>query len=132
MKKSTLLIAVAAATAASFSFGPSEARAGDEGWAAFGGFVGGTLLSSFTSSQHRHSSGRHYRSEPSHGHRETVVVERPSGHYEYQTRQVWIEGHYDYERDECGRRIKVWHPGYYKCEEVKVWVEHCAPVRSCR
>ena len=103
-----------------------ETHAGDEGWAAFGGFVGGTLISSFTSGRSHH--GHH----SSHHHHETVVVERPSGHYEYQTRKVWIEGHYDYERDRCGRRIKVWHPGHYKYEKVKVWVETRSRGRSCR
>jgi hypothetical protein len=111
-----------------------QAQAGDEGWAAFGGFVGGTILSSFTSghrSSHHHVSS--HRSSHGHSsHHHGRVVEQPSGHYEYQTRQVWVPGHYDYERDECGHRIKVWHPGHHKSETVKVWVSHRSSYRSCR
>jgi hypothetical protein len=111
----TLGIAGAMATAA-----PVAGQAGDEGWAALGGFLGGTILGEVFHGHHGH-----------HGHQggHTVVVEehhyvQPAGHYEYEKREVWHEGYYSYEYDRCGRRIRVWNPGYYTYTTVKVWVEH--------
>ena len=56
-----------------------------------------------------------------------VVIERrvSSGHYEYETRQVWVDGQWNYEDIGCGRYRKVWCPGYYKNVQVRVWVPDC-------
>lgn len=80
---------------------------------------------------HLAQAGYHVRrsfSSYGHGHRSVrcapVVHHVPSGHYEYRKQQVWQEGHYDIERDDCGRSIRIWHPGYYKTVTHKVWVSH--------
>ena len=121
-QKSTLITLAMLAAPLCFT---QQAQAGDEGWAAFGGFVGGTLVANYNNHS-RHSSrsnhgGSHYQSRSTHNHHSS---HQPSGHYEYESRRVWVEGHYDYERDRCGHLVKVWHPGYYKYEKVKVWVSH--------
>ncbi|MFT5122450.1 MAG: hypothetical protein ACI9TH_004866 [Kiritimatiellia bacterium] len=102
-----------------------QAQAGDEGWAAFGGLLGGAVLTHAAYQSHGHHAA------PSHGssHRES------SGHFEYREERVWVPGHYDYERDACGHKVRVFHPGHYKSETVKVWIPHrrghYASRRSC-
>ena len=96
--------------------GVDTSRAGDDGWAAFGGFVGGTILAGLTHGYQHHPT--HY----SH-----VTVSHPgvyevkvSGH-RYEERQVWHDGYWSYEYDRCGHRIKTWNPGYYTVEQVQVY-----------
>ena len=144
MKKAAWIGILAAAAMVAQS---PEARAGDEGWAALGGYVVGSLIGggghghgSYRVGYHSrgHRSGHHvnYRPAPRYYHAppvryETVIVENhyapppePEGHYEYQEQRIWVPGSYSYEYDRCGRQIKVWHEGYYRTEQVKVWVPH--------
>lgn len=98
---------------------PIEAQAGDEGWAALGGFLGGALLT-------RAAQCRSYHASYAPVVTETVVVHEPieTGHYEYRTDKEWVPGYWSYVEDRCGRIEKVWHPGRYEYVEVKVWVPH--------
>lgn len=91
---------------------PRAVHAGDEGWAALGGFLGGVLLS-----QGHHHEHRTVIREKIY-HRERVS----QGHYEYQTRRIWHPGRFVHVRRDCGRVRRVWEPGYYQHEKVKVWV----------
>ena len=103
---------------------PVSSQAGDEGWAALGGFIGGTIFSGI-------AHGSHHASHTSHhtivNHYETSR----SGHYEFVDKKVWHPGYWDYGYDECGRKTKVWVKGYYSIETVKVWVSdrHRHPYR---
>ena len=101
-----------------------RAEAGDEGWAAFGGVLGGLLLSKTVFSDHgHHRTVRH--------HREAYRSERATGHYEYRREKRWIPGCWVTVRDDCGRSYREWQPGYYKHFEVKVWVADCNPGYRC-
>ena len=126
--------------------GPSvPARAGSDGWAAFGGFLGGLILSDYSSrSSHTVYIDRSpivertvvvrepYREvvvyEP---YREVVVYEpyreviihRPAPVYEVRSTQVWIPGGYRYEVGRSGHSIRSYSPGYYHSYHPKVRVE---------
>ena len=96
--------------------GAEKTWAGDEGWAAFGGFVGGTILANFGYDHHSHHTVRETH----------VVVDHPYDYdvaeirYTYVNRRVWHEGYWTHEVDRCGQKIKTWHPGYYTIERVRV------------
>lgn len=98
-----------------------ETRAGDDGWAAFGGFLGGTILANMA-----HHGGHHTTV-----HHEVVIREpvyevevAPAGHYEVVRKKIWNPGYYSYAHDRCGRRIKVWNEGFYTFRDVEVWVSY--------
>ena len=96
--------------------GAERAWAGDEGWAAFGGFLGGTILANLGHDHHRHHTVRETHVVEDHS-RSYDVVEV---HYTYVDRRVWHEGSWSYEYDQCGQKIKTWHPGYYTVERIRV------------
>lgn len=110
------------------AFAAPQAQARDDGWAAFGGLIGGAILAHavFQGSSHgsHHGYSVHGYSHSSKG-----------GRYEYRQQRVWVPGHYDYERDACGHKVRVFHPGHHKIELVKVWVPyshgHVSRRRSC-
>lgn len=93
---------------------PHSACAGDEGWAALGGFLGGVLIGQSASCVPRTVI-----------HRDVIVESRPSvcGHYEWVEERYWIPGRYVVERDRCGRRTRVWEPGRYAYRKVRVWTD---------
>lgn len=98
-------------------------QAGDEGWAALGGFIGGLAVgnsSSCRTSVRVYQPQVHYRySEPVRVY-ERERVRRPR--YTTVTRSVWVPGGWVHQRDDCGRRYKVWQNGYYETvrEQVRV------------
>ena len=94
---------------------PSTVKAGDDGWAALGGFLlGGLLLSDSGHAHHEYRTVRHER----------VIVEEPvaQGYYTYRTQRVWHPGHHIHRRLACGTLRRVWEPGHYEHRKVKVWV----------
>lgn len=95
--------------------GSGTAQAGDEGWAALGGFIGGAILSdAFGHHGHHSVETRVIVNEPYYV--REVVHHAPR----YVSRRVWHEGYWSYAHDRCGRRIKTWNPGYYTVEQVRV------------
>lgn len=101
--------------------GAGSAWAGDEGWAALGGFIGGAILSDVLGCNS-------YRTV----HETRVIVQEP--HYvrevvygpppRYVDKRVWHEGYWSHAYDRCGRRIKSWIPGYYSVVRVRVESGH--------
>ncbi len=112
--KSTISIFL---TATFFLASTPKAQAGDDGWAAFGGFLGGVIVSSIS---HDIKNRHHDR------HREEVVYydlgHNSYGHYEYRTIKTWVPGCWTYREDHHGRTIKVWVEGYYTYEKERIWV----------
>ena len=117
----------------------STARAGDEGWAAFGGFVGGVLVNEVSHHLHHRSHSRSAYGRPAVVHPAPVVVQPapvvvhaapppPSGHWETRAQQYWVPGQWVTQHTPCGYQT-VWQPGYYATRHTRVWVEHggCAP-----
>ena len=109
-----------------FAMPPQKAQAGDEGWAALGGFVVGGLFQHYAhGSHHRH----HYRAPrtcyvpPAPACPPPRVTCQPTGHYETRTVKTWVPGTWIYETLPCGTVQKVWQPGYYQTEKVRVWVQ---------
>ena len=92
-----------------------KAQAGGEGWAAFGGFLGGVIASGIS----RDIRNRHH---------ETVVYYEPGhnsyGHYEYRTFKRWVPGCWTYQEDHHGTPVKVWVEGYFTYEKERVWVRN--------
>jgi hypothetical protein len=102
----TLALAVSVA-------GAGGARAGDDGWAALGGFIGGAILADALGGHHVVRETRVIVEEPYYP--REVVYSR-----QYIPQQVWHEGYWSYVRDRCGRSIKTWTPGYYTVEQIRV------------
>ena len=104
---------------------PGTAHAGDEGWAALGGFIGGAIFSNIAN-QRGDSDRYHYDNGITRGNHSAVTVvvgnDGRRGYYKYQQVKRWVPGYHAYRRDECGRQIKVWHNGYYTHDRVRVWV----------
>jgi hypothetical protein len=44
------------------------------------------------------------------------------GHYEYVERRIWVPGRYFYVKTGCNRYRRHWEEGYYRTENVRVWV----------
>jgi hypothetical protein len=115
MKKWPIMGMVVAAIAGGT---PDVARAGDDGWAALGGFLGGALLTEMF----HHAGGSRaavvYHHEAPHHH-----VAKRRGHYRQEYRNVWVPGHYEIRQRRCGGDYRVWIPGYYTQRKVEVWVQ---------
>lgn len=128
-----------------------QAHAGDEGWAALGGFVAGSLVNEFT--HHRHGNsyrqrgyGNSYRSECSaapsyrparyaprgrhgsrgHGYAVQHVVTHtppaPCGRWEVRKEKYWVPGQYATRNTSCGPRTE-WHEGHWATRDRRVWIE---------
>ena len=109
--------------------GPSmEAKAINKEWSAVAGFLGGVLVANnhhYRQSYRREA--RCYTAQPVVVQQQycpppVVVVQQPSGHYELQERQVWVPGTWVYQEIGPNTYQKVWQPGCYKTETVRVWV----------
>ena len=102
---------------------PLTSAAGDDGWAALGGFLGGAIFSEMFRGDRVYHSVVHDRVVEHVGPScPRIVLEEPAGYYKEVRNKIWHEGYYTYRHDHCGRRIKTWNPGYYTYEYVKVWV----------
>lgn len=124
---------------------PQQAHAGDEGWAAFGGFVGGYLVNEFSHHAHARKGGYRHRAPTtcSSGYRRAsyarpvayapAVVARPvhiapapppapCGHWETRKEKYWVQGGYATRNTPCGPRTE-WHEGHWATREQRVWVE---------
>jgi len=123
---------------------PAElSRAGDEGWAALGGFIGGLVVSG---ASHHHTTRVVEKTvvvekpvyvEPeeriieqvdpscSEGQviEKTVVIEEPiyTSSYVVRTRRVWVPGGWTYLTRACGPPVRVWRGGCYKSVPVRVY-----------
>ena len=107
--------------------GPSmEAKAINREWSAVAGFLGGVLVANNYHYRHEYRGSRCYASQPVVVQQacppQVVVVEQPAGHYELQERQVWVPGAWVYQEIGPNTYQKVWQPGCYKTETIRVWV----------
>ena len=93
---------------------PQDTDAGNDNWFVSIGYSG-----------YGHRYG-HKRVEH-HGHKR-VVHGRAPGHYVVKKQKVWVPGCWQYRHDDCGRRYRIWQPGFYRYDSVKVWV----PTRARR
>lgn len=110
----TQLTALALATATAFSLAPKPAYAGDKEWAAVGGLIGGLIIGSAIAD--------------SRDARTTVVVRDgpdrcDDGYWKEVRVKVWVDGCWE-SRYDCGRRIRVYVPGYYTYRTDRVWVAY--------
>lgn len=113
------------------------AHAGDEGWAALGGFIGGALLNEVVHHRGKRSVGRyappvhsggcapsrttrHPAPPPAHY---AHAAPAPRGHWEARTQKVWVPGRYIHQATPCGGYQKVWQSGYWDKRTQRVWVE---------
>lgn len=46
------------------------------------------------------------------------------GSYVWEKRRVWVPGFWEFTRDNCGRKMKIWVKGHYETRRVKVWVNN--------
>ena len=115
------------------------AKAINKEWSAALGFLGGVLVANNCGSRSYESSTVVYREysppprviyeRPRYVEPPPVVVRRaPSGHYEYREQQVWVPGRWDYVETGCNTFRRVWTPGCYRTETVRVWVEDSCEV----
>ena len=132
-----------AALAVTFSTG--RLHAGDEAWAALGGFVAGVITGAvIEDADHcetglRVAVGDRYGRWDRYGHhdrydrrdtwdrydrRDRHYKQRPSGHWEVRHVKVWVPGGWVVEVNRCGDRIRVWRPGYFDLLPRKVWVPY--------
>ena len=102
-----------------------KAQAGNDGWAAFGGFLGGVIVSSIGHDIRKNRHGSH------HGNHSSVEIRygrnygsshHSNGHYEYRTIKRWAPGYWEYQEDHHGATIKIWMKGHYIYHKEKVWV----------
>ena len=128
---------------------PDQARAGDEGWAAFGGFVGGYLVNEFTHHNHARKGNRHRSSSyskascpspayaspygASHATVQPVVVQpvatyvvtpppAPCGRWETRSERYWVPGQWATQNTACGPR-QAWHEGHWATRNTRVWIQ---------
>ncbi len=123
------------------SLGAGRAAAGDEAWAALGGFVGGVITTKVF--DHHRDYHRGHRTEVivverdrpgkhhghyTHGHSKHGCdnrcdrYERPVRYKTVRTRE-WVPGFWEVRYDRCGTRIRTWQPGYYKQATKRVRVD---------
>lgn len=113
---------------------PMETQAGDEGWAALGGLIGGLALGQISS--HSSHTVVHRVNSYSSCDSRRVTRHRPrttrKWRYEYITERHWVPGCWVFERDRCGRRYRVWQDGYYETVRRKVRVPVVGNRRASR
>ncbi len=97
----------------------ANAKADREGRALVGGLIGGLIIGSILDDDHHH--------------RRTTVHHRSSyrydscgcnGHHDYISVKTWINGRWSVHYDNCGNRLRNWHPGHYSYTKRRVWVPH--------
>lgn len=124
----------------------APSHADDEALAALGGFLAGVITGVVIEDNDHHHRGpavevsvgsRHGYPDRygRHSRYDRYDRHRAPGHWEVRYVKVWIPGRYEYVRDGCGRRIKVWKPGHHISRPEKVWVayrsdRHCGSYRG--
>ena len=117
MKKALWIVVLVAAIVA---VRPMEAAAINREWSAALGFLGGLLVAN-ASCQPQRTVYQETVVVEQPVICEPVIIEEPAGHYEYREQQVWIPGRWVYMgHGRCQRRL--WEPGYYRTETIRVWV----------
>ena len=126
-----------------------KSYAGDEAIAAIGGFLAGIITGVAIEDHddyHHHgarvriSTGDHHRVYHYTGNRcyrhsrygcETCrsYGHRTTGHWEIRHIKVWIPGHWEFVRNRCGDRVRIWKSGYYTTKPEKVWVSYSTRTR---
>lgn len=110
-----ILASLSLLAAGALAFAPATARAGNDGLAAVGGFIGGLIVG--TSLDHGHRSG-HGHDYHHHAH--------PGGYWKEISVRTWVPGYWTYEghrhghRHGHGRRYYV--EGCYAYRTERVWV----------
>ena len=127
----TKLTAIALVAIAALAFAPKPARAGDEGIAAIGGFIGGVIVGSVI------NNDRHDRDYPVHG---TIGVDvgynrggygydhghrgHRDGYWKNVTVRHWVPDRWIVEYDRRGREYRRVIPGHYVLRTDRVWVSY--------
>ena len=129
-------------TAIVLGSGFSHAQADDKAAAAIGGFLAGIITGAIIENNSddfdaevrvgvgydRRDYGRHDRSgrydrdgryDRSWDHRER---RGPDGYWEIRRVKVWVGGSWEFVRNSCGERVKIWRPGHYTYRTERVWV----------
>lgn len=121
--KRTFLVSLAAAAVLLAQAWPAQAI--NKEWSAALGFLGGMMFANAT------CPGPMVVREPVVVEQPVVVHRRvfvepppPRGHYEYRARRVWVPGRWIVmSSGRCGYPRRVWEPGCYRHEQVRVWVQ---------
>lgn len=100
---------------------PPKAKAINEEWSAVAGFVGGLLVANVANDSCTVSRAPRTVNY-NHNYYYENTRRAPRGHYQWETRRVWVPGRWQYYYNDCGRREKYWSAGYYKVERTRVWV----------
>jgi hypothetical protein len=132
----TKLIAIALVAVAALALAPKPARAGDEGLAAIGGFIGGVIVGSVINDSRHDNHGYigvdvgynngGYRGD--HGYRGDYGRGNHHGHRHGYWKEVrvrhWVPGRWIVECDRYGREYRRMIPGHYVYRMDRVWVSN--------
>ncbi len=107
-----------------------QSHANDKAAAAIGGFLAGIITGVVIDDDAHHhrssvyvSSGSRCYSHSRYGCEScSSRGYRSSGYWEIRHVRVWVPGHWEFVRNRCGDRIRIWKSGYYTTKPQKVWV----------
>lgn len=116
----TKFTALVLTAATALTLTPKSAFAGDKEWAAVGGFLGGLIVGSAINDS-RHDSYSHRTSTVIVNDRDDRCYDRPEGYWKDVSVRTWVPACWEV-RYECGRRIRVYVPGYYAYRTERIWV----------
>lgn len=127
-----ILATVSLLAVTALAFAPKPAKAGDEGIAAIGGFIGGLVLGAALDNDHdRYADydryGRHDRYDR-HG-SATVIIgnrhpHRDGGYWKHVTVKSWVPGYWTTSRDRHGHRCRFYVEGRWEYRTDRVWVAY--------
>lgn len=106
-----ILASLSLLAAGALALAPGTARAGNDGLAAVGGFIGGLIVG--TSLDHGH------RSDHGHGH---YRDSRPRGYWKEINVRTWVPGYWAYEGGRHGHGRRYYVEGCYGYRTERVWV----------
>ena len=97
----------------------ANANADREGRALVGGLIGGLIIGSILDDDHHHRRTT-FHHHSSHRYDSCGC----NGHHDYISVKTWINGRWLVHYDNCGNRVRNWHPGHYSYIKRRVWVPH--------
>lgn len=101
---------------------PQTARAGNDGLAALGGFIGGLIVGSTVG----HPQNDYDYRPPAYHDGPDIVIDngpRARGHWEWVTVKVWVPASWVVRYDNCGRSFRDFRPGYFEFRRERTWVD---------